>query len=176
MQVFLYICNLRNCLILNNSTQCVQMIEHNMKSHFLNQFSLKNALMIISVLTLFVFFSCNKEEIDINKNINKEIDISKGDNNTVVIDNYYVKYVISATYPYIFSNWSVTTPEGNYTKNGYQTRRWEQTYGPVKKGFKCEVQVKNGQPTINIYVSKNQEPFALKTTVDGYYASYTINF
>ena len=133
-----------------------------MKSHFLKQGILVSTLMIISALTIFTFSSCNKEEVD--------------NNETVINDNYYVKYVISATYPYIFSNWSVTTPEGNYTKNGYQTRRWEQTYGPVKKGFKCEVQVKNGQPTINIYVSKNQEPFALKTTVDGYYASYTINF
>ena len=117
--------------------------------------------MIISALTIFTFFSCNKEEID---------------NNTVVNDNYYVKYVISSIYPYIFSNWTVTTPEGNYTKNDYQTRHWEQTYGPVKKGFKCEVQVKSGQPTIEIYVSKNQEPFALKTTKDSYSAAYTIDF
>ena len=95
---------------------------------------------------------------------------------TVANDNYYVKYVISSIYPYIFSNWTVTTPEGNYTKNDYQTRHWEQTYGPVKKGFKCEVQVKSGQPTIEIYVSKNQEPFALKTTKDSYSAAYTIDF
>ena len=55
-------------------------------------------------------------------------------------------------------------------------RHWEQTYGPVKKGFKCEVQVGNGEPTIEIYVSKNQEPFALKTTKTGKSASYTIDF
>lgn len=68
---------------------------------------------------------------------------------------------------------SVTTPEGKYTKNNYQTRYWEQTYGPVKKGFKCEVQVA-GEPTIEIYVSKNQEPFALKMTKTGSSASYTM--
>ncbi|MEA4985251.1 hypothetical protein SDC9_42966 [bioreactor metagenome] len=153
-----------------------------MKTHFPKQIILNSTLMIISVLTIFVFSSCNKEEIVINNDKKSGIDISddennKNDNNTtVVIDNYYFKYVISATYPYIFSNWSVATPEGNYTKNNYQTRRWEETYGPVKRGFKCEVQVKNGQPTISIYVSKNQEPFTLKTTVDGYYASYTIDF
>lgn len=138
-----------------------------MKTHFLKQSILKSALMIISALTIFAFFSCNKDEID-----------NSNDNNTttVVNDNYYVKYIISSSYPYIFSNWSVTTPEGNYTKSGYQTRYWEQTYGPVKKGFKCEAHVGSGQPTIEIYVSKNQEPFALKTTKEGYSASYTIDF
>lgn len=118
--------------------------------------------MIISILTIFIFFSCNKEEAD--------------NNDTVINDNYYVKYIISSSYPLIFSNWSVTTPEGNYTKNNYQTRHWEQTYGPVKKGFKCVVQVGNGSPTIEIYVSKNQEPFALKTTKTSMSASYTIDF
>jgi hypothetical protein len=118
--------------------------------------------MIISALTIFTFSSCNKEEVD--------------NNETVINDNYYVKYVISCSYPKIFSNWSVTTPQGEYTKNGYQIRHWEQTYGPVKKGFKCEVQVGNGEPTIEIYVSKNQEPFALKTTKTGKSASYTIDF
>jgi len=131
-----------------------------MKLHLLKQSILTRSLMIISALTIFAFSSCNKEGID----------------NTGVNDNYYVKYVISSIYPDLFSNWSVTTPQGNYTKNGYQTRNWEQTYGPVKKGFKCEVQVSSGAPTIEIYVAKNQEPFALKTTKAGYSASYTIDF
>lgn len=133
-----------------------------MKSHFLKQGILVSTLMIFSVLTIFIISSCNKEEMD--------------NNETVINDNYYVKYVISCSYPRIFSNWSVTTPGGKYTKNNYQTRHWEQTYGPVKKGFKCEVQVANGEPTIEIYVSKNQESFALKTTKTGMSASYTIDF
>lgn len=132
-----------------------------MKSNFLHQSILTTKLVIISLLTIFTFSSCDKDDMD-----NIETEIS---------DNYYVKYVISSNYPSIFSNWSVTTPEGKYTRNSYQTRRWEQTYGPVKKGFKCEVQVSNGEPTIEIYVSKNQEPFALKTTKKGKSASYTIN-
>lgn len=140
-----------------------------MKTHFPKQITQQCALMIISALTIFAFLSCNKEEIDNSKDNNNNT-------TTVVKDNYSVKYIISSSYPYIFSNWSVTTPEGNYTKNGYQTRHWEQTYGPVKKGFKCEANVENGQPTIEIYVSKNQGPFALKTTKEGYSASYIIDF
>lgn len=138
------------------------MKEDNMKSHFLKQGVLVSSLMIISLLVTFTLSSCNEEEIEINP--------------PAISDNYYVKYVISSSYPNIFSNWSVTTPEGEYTKNGYQTRRWEQTYGPVKKGFKCAAKVGNGAPTIEIYVSKNQEPFAVKATKLGSSASYTIDF
>ena len=136
-----------------------------MKTHFPKQINFKSALIIFSALTIFAFLSCDKEDID-----------NSNDTTTVANDNYYVKYVISSIYPYIFSNWTVTTPDGNYTKNDYQTRHWEQTYGPVKKGFKCDVQVKNGQPTIEIYVSKNQEPFSLKASKEGYSATYTIAF
>lgn len=120
---------------------------------------------LLSVLfgIFMILSSCDKDELDTEEE-------------TVISDNYYVKYVISASYPRIFSNWSVTTPQGNYTKNNYQTRHWEETYGPVKKGFNCNVQVKNGEPTIAVYVAKNQEPFALKTTKTGQSTSYTIDF
>lgn len=140
-----------------------------MQTHFPKQINFTGVLMIFITLSIFTFLSCNKEEIDNSKD-------STPNTTPVVNDNYYVKYVISSSYPYIFSNWTVTTPEGNYTKNDYQTRYWEQTYGPVKKGFKCDVQVKNGQPTIKIYVSKNQEPFSLKESKEGYSATYTIAF
>ncbi len=133
-----------------------------MKSYFLKQRISLSTLMIISVLTIFVFSSCSKEGANNNN------------------DNYYVKYIIYGNGTYgRFSNWTVTTPEATYTNSGYQTRSWNQTYGPVKKSFKCEVQVSDyigGAPTIEIYVSKNEEPFALKVTNTGSSASYTINF
>lgn len=120
--------------------------------------------MIISIFSiLLTLSSCDKEDFDHTDGVETN-------------DNYYVKYIIHCTYPLIFSNWTVTTPEGNYTKNGYQTRQWEQTYGPVKKGFRCAVTVGNGTPDIEIYVSKNQEPFALKVIKTGNSASYTIDF
>ena len=96
-------------------------------------------------------------------------------NEPVIKDNYYVKYVINGTGAYgRFSDWTVTTPEETYTNSGYQTRSWNQTYGPVKKGFKCDVQVGNyiwEAPIIEIHVSKNEEPFALKVTKTGKTAS-----
>jgi hypothetical protein len=130
-----------------------------------NKFNLRNVVAIaICLAVTTIFWGCEKENTNENGN------------ETGINDSYYVKYVISCSYPTLFSNWSVTTPQGNYTKNGYQTRSWEQTYGTVKKGFICAVQVGNGEPTIEIYVSKNSEPFALKTTKTGHSASYTIDF
>ena len=114
-----------------------------------------------------MFLSCKKDETETS---------ITNDNYSITNDNYYVKYKISSNYPNIFSNWSVTTPQGNYTKNNYQTRLWEETYGPVKKGFKCVAQVQNGIPTIEIYISKNNSPFALKASKSGGTLSYTIDY
>lgn len=135
-----------------------------MKSHFIKQGVLSKTLIII-ILTVFTFSSCSKKEMD---------------NKTEINNNYYVKYIIKGPGAYgRFSNWTATTPEGKYTNSGYQTRSWNQTYGPVKKGFKCEVKIKDyisGAPTIEIHVSKNDEPFALKVTKTDRTASYTIDF
>ena len=136
-----------------------------MKSHFLKQGILTFTLMVISTLAIFTFSSCNKEEMDINPAPN---------------DNYYVNYIIRGPGAYgNFSDWTATTPDGTYSNSGYQTRSWNQTYGPVKKGFNCEVQIGDyigGTPTIEIPVSKNEEPFALKVTTIGASASYVIDF
>ena len=94
--------------------------------------------------------------------------------------SYYVMYVINGNGSYgRFSNWTASTPQGTYTNNGYQTRSWSATYGPIKRGFKCEVQIGSyidEPPTIEIHVSKNNEPFAIKAISTGKTASYTVTF
>jgi len=134
-----------------------------MKSFSKKQDSLIISLIIFSVLSVFSFSSCKKD----------------GTNDPVTNDNYYFKYVIKGNGAYgRFSNWTATTPQGTYTNSGTQVSSWNQTYGPVNKGFKCEVQIGNytsGAPTIEIHVSKNTEPFTLKVTNTGSSASYTIN-
>ena len=102
-----------------------------------------------------------------------------GNGNNNPNDSYYIQYNISAPGPYgRFSNWTASTPNGTYTNSGLQVRSWNQTYGPVQKGFSCRVQIGNyqgGTPTIEIYVSKNSEPFALKVSTMGSSASYVVN-
>ncbi len=134
-----------------------------MKLYFLKHSNLTITLLTIGVLTIFTFSSCNKDAMKNNE-----------------AASYYVKYVITGNGTYgHFSDWTATTPQGTYTNNGYQTRSWNQTFGPINKGFKCEVQIGNyisGAPSIEIHVSKNQEPFALKVTKTGSSASYTVDF
>ncbi len=131
----------------------------------LRRFKKTFTLVFFSIL-YFNILSCEKDKIDHNE--------------TVIDDNYYVNYVIKGNGAYgRFSNWTATTPDGKYTNSGYQTRGWNQTYGPVKKGFKCEVKIEDfisNTPTIEIHVSKNNEPFALKVTNTGKTASYIINY
>ena len=120
-------------------------------------------LVLITIVTIFTFSSCKKE----------------GTNQTVTNDNYYVRYTIKGNGAYgRFSNWTATTPQGTYTNSGTQVSSWSQTYGPLSIGFKSEVRIGNyisGAPTIEIHVSKNSEPFALKVTNTGNSAVYTIN-
>lgn len=134
-----------------------------MKSLNIKHRILSITFIIVSVVSILSLNSCNNN-----------------DNEVEINDNYYVRYVIKGNGAYgHFSNWTVSTPDGNYTNNGLQVRTWTQTYGPVNKGFKCNVQIRNfigGTPSIEIHVSKNQEPFSLKENRIGNSASYTINF
>jgi hypothetical protein len=99
----------------------------------------------------------------------------KDETNTTTNDYYYVKYVIKGNGPYsYFSDFSVKTDQGNVSFSGYQYQSWNQTYGPVKKGFTASVSIKT-LVTVEIYVSKNNGPFALKASKSGD-NSYTIDF
>ena len=92
-----------------------------------------------------------------------------------ISDEYYVKYVIKGNGTYIyFSDFSVNTDQGNVSFSGYQYHSWNQTYGPVRKGFRASVSV-GSSVTVEIYVSKNNGPFALKASKSGD-NSYTIDF
>jgi hypothetical protein len=129
--------------------------------------NIKRALVAILVVTSLI--SCSEDEPNVNDK-----------DKTNVTDNYYVKYLIKGNGTYgRYSNWTVKTDQGNYTNSGTQVSYWTQTYGPVKKGFICNVQIGNyidKAPTIEIHISKNQEPFALKVNETGNSASYTIDF
>ena len=129
-----------------------------------------NKYLKITIFSLSLFMalaSCKKEE-----------------NKTTTNDEYYVKYIIKGNGTYIyFSNFSVNSDQGNVSFSGYQYRSWNQTYGPVKKGFRASVSVKSSYVTVEIYASKNNGAFALKASKSGDNSStsntsqsYTIDF
>lgn len=113
-----------------------------------------NKVLKITMISLAIFMtlsSCKKDETE-----------------TATNDDYYVKYAITGNGTYIyFSDFSISTDQGNKSFSGYQYRSWNQTYGPVKKGFNASVSVKSSLVTVEIYVSKNNSPFALKASNAG---------
>lgn len=96
-------------------------------------------------------------------------------NNHFDNSEYYVRYTVSATYPYIFSNVKYADVNGTGSFMNHQTRNWTVTIGPVKKGFYAFVKNEKGTATDKIEVSKNGGPFALKASGNNS-ASYSINF
>jgi len=98
-----------------------------------------------------------------------------------ISDEYYVKYVVKCSQNrWYVSSFSINTDAGTKTFNDYKSTSWTQTYGPVKKGFVASATASQSPvPAIEIYVSKNQSPFALKASKTGsnqVSLSYTIDF
>lgn len=114
----------------------------------------------------FLLLSCNTENDKFV--IEEEI---------IIVDKYYVKYIISGYAMRNFSGWYAETPVGKYKSenNDAYTGFWEKTYGTVNKGFKCSAGISRGTATVEIYVSKNGGDFIFKTQSLNN-ASYIIDF
>ena len=95
--------------------------------------------------------------------------------------DYYIKYIVkaSATSSGIKSI-SVMTDSGMQTLEFSNQAGWEQTYGPVAKGFMAIIQVKGLTRTVEIHCCRGKEPFALKAIKNGEtfdpVLGYTIDF
>ena len=98
---------------------------------------------------------------------------------------YYVRYEYSLTGPtsgtgYSSRTLSINTDSGviNATTYAYS---YSEIIGPVKKGFKASItlkeeQVSGGPRNLKIYVARGSEPFALKaSSTNTVSASYTID-
>ncbi|MBQ1221297.1 MAG: hypothetical protein IIX78_01975, partial [Alistipes sp.] len=86
---------------------------------------------------------------------------------------FYVKYKARTQYSLITSI-VVSTPEGNLTISGNR-QSYEQTFGPVSKGFVCYIKASQYPDVVEIYVCRGAEPFALKASGKTT-ATYAIDF
>lgn len=125
----------------------------------------------LAMLPLFLMFAvcaCEKDT--------REDDGDEENNSGTIVndDEYYVKYIVNITYPYMLGkvNYATENGEGLFEN---RVRSWDETIGPVKKGFRAWVKVGNDKATCKIQVSKNSSAFATKTTGTGS-ASFTINY
>lgn len=122
---------------------------------------------VITLASIFFISSCSKD------------DNESTDGGPIASADYYVKYVISGGMYYI-NSFSVNTDKGSINfPDGVKNKSWTQTYGPVKRGFAAKVTASTVNPTVEIYVCKEQAPFVLKASEsrnNTATASYTIDF
>lgn len=129
---------------------------------------MKNKITLLATIIVALFMvSCEKDNIE---DYNRDGYDNPSDNS-----EYYVRYTVSATYPYIFSDVKYADVHGTGSFMNYQTRSWTVTIGPVKKGFNAHVKNEKGTATDKIEVSKDGGPFAMKASGNNS-ASYRINF
>ena len=98
------------------------------------------------------------------------------DNEARLESNYYIKYKAKAIKYKVVSKVQVTTETGKQYLTP-KTQIWEQTFGPVSKGFEAKIMVYDQMEYIEIYCSRGEEPFALKaSTSSGLNLNYTIDY
>ena len=123
---------------------------------------MKNKITLLATIIVALFIvSCEKDNSE--------------DYNSSEKTEYYVRYSVSSTYPYVFSDVKYADVNGTGSFMNYQTRSWSVTIGPVKKGFNAFVKNENGTATDKIEVSKDGGPFAMKASGNNS-ASYRIDF
>ena len=84
----------------------------------------KITLLATIIVALFVV-SCEKDN---SEDYNRDGYDDPSENT-----EYYVRYSVSSTYPYIFSNVKYADVHGTGSFMNHQTRSWTVTIGPVKK-------------------------------------------
>ncbi|HJB71894.1 MAG TPA: hypothetical protein H9939_01040 [Candidatus Barnesiella merdigallinarum] len=131
---------------------------------------MKKIIVLLSVLlTLLTFSSCT----------NDEPSPSNTQQGTETDANYYVKYTALAYGGVGYENARIKSVTVE-TETGSKTiepnvKSWEETYGPVSKGFKAKIQATGASKTVRIYVCRGEEPFVIKAEGSSS-ASYTIDF
>ncbi|MDM8269570.1 hypothetical protein QUW50_11070 [Barnesiella viscericola] len=131
---------------------------------------MKKIIVLLSVLlTLLTFSSCTNEEPS----------PSNTQQGTETDANYYVKYTALAYGGVGYENARIESVTVE-TETGSKTiepnvKSWEETYGPVSKGFKAKIQATGASKTVRIYVCRGEEPFVIKAEGSSS-ASYTIDF
>lgn len=104
--------------------------------------------------------------------------------NSLVETEYYVKYEAVVKSVYSTNNISYTVALDNQIQTFKSGKSFSETFGPFKKGFEASItadasNLSSADCDVRIYVSRANEPFALKANKSGgklVSASYTIDY
>lgn len=131
---------------------------------------MKRIITLLSIsLILLSFSACTSDEPYVPDCHTEEETITEPE------ANYYIKYLAQGNRN---AGWiksiTVNTESGEKTITK-QMSSWNETYGPVPKGFQASIKVSGYCEKTYIYVCRGEEPFVIK--VEGKSsASYTIDF
>lgn len=95
------------------------------------------------------------------------------ENSEPSVADYYVQYKAGSMY--YLNKVTVATENGKKVYSDYKSSSFNKTFGPVRKGFMAEISVGVSNSSVEIYVSRGNEPFVLKATGSGG-AKYKIDF
>ena len=106
----------------------------------------KNIFGIIAIAFLSILFSCDKKEEELTSPTNEDV--------------YYVKYEISGRVYFYIDGVSYKTENGFQSQSFSAAKSFEETCGPVKKGFSAQIKItqKRGEPS-----SEQQKYMLVKT-------------
>ena len=118
---------------------------------------MKQLYLIFAIFIGTAFIGCTSEDSEIPSTPEQEVE---------KVD-YYIKYYVksASSYHYIKSV-TVTTDKGVQTFEFKNKIGWEQTFGPVAKGFKASIHVQGYTNTVEIHICRGKEPFALKAILN----------
>jgi len=128
--------------------------------------------LLFIILILFSFTNCGNDLPEVPEKPKKEeIVYPIKPENKEEKDVYYVKYSAKSTRTYGPLGNIILKPESGVDQTIDSVKySFEQTYGPVSKGFKAKMTVKGTATSMEISICKNNEPFAVKATKSGNYA------
>ena len=92
--------------------------------------------------------------------------------NSLVETEYYVKYEATVKSAYSTNNISYTVATDNQIQTFKSGKSFTETFGPFKKGFEAYItadarNLYSANCDVRIYISRGNEPFALKANKSG---------
>ena len=133
---------------------------------------MKQLYLLFALFVGLSFTNCSSDDSEVPSTEEESKPVEKVD--------YYIKYIVKSVSTMKINSVTVSTDKGSSTLEFKNKSSWEQTYGPVAKGFTASISVKGYTSTVEIHCCRGQEPFALKAIKNGQTSNpsleYTIDY
>ena len=130
---------------------------------------MKQIYLLIALLGALAFTNCSSDD--------PKIPSDEQESSSKEEVNYYIKYKVKSAASYQrINSVTITTDKGPTTLEFNNQVSWEETYGPVEKGFKAQISVKGYIGSLEIHCCRGKEPFALKAMINEATSNPTLEY